>query len=262
MNYATLLELAIKAAYTAGEEILNVYNAGEITVDYKVDNSPLTLADQHAHLAIVAGLKSSGIPILSEEAEEIPYDERAQWETFWMVDPLDGTKEFIQRNGEFTVNIALMQHNQPVLGVVYAPVSGQLFYGGTALGCAAVKEGETTRRLITLAKRKINALQQSKNTNIISSRFHQNQETIDFIQEFDEPCVVTMVSSLKFMLLAQGDADVYPRFAPSMEWDTAASDAILRAVNRGIYQVNAMNEITVPLKYNKDYLLNPSFIAY
>ena len=262
MNYKALLELAIKAAYTAGEEILNVYNAGEITVDYKVDNSPLTLADQHAHLAIVAGLKSSGIPILSEEADEIPYDERAQWETFWMVDPLDGTKEFIQRNGEFTVNIALMQHNQPVLGVVHAPVSGQLFYGGTALGYAAVKEGETTRRLITLPKRNLQALQQSKNTNIISSRFHQNQETTDFVQEFDEPCVVTMGSSLKFMLLAQGDADVYPRFAPCMEWDTAASDAILRAVNRGIYQVNAMNEITVPLEYNKDYLLNPSFIAY
>ena len=262
MNYATLLELAIKAAYTAGEEILLVYNAGEITVDYKVDNSPLTLADQHAHLAIVAGLKSSGIPILSEEAEEIPYDKRVQWETFWMVDPLDGTKEFIQRNGEFTVNIALMQHNQAVLGVVYAPVSGQLFYGGTALGYAAVKEGETTRRLITLPKRNLQALHQSKNTNIISSRFHQNQETTDFIQEFDEPCVVTMGSSLKFMLLAQGDADVYPRFAPCMEWDTAASDAILRAVNRGIYQVNAMNKITVPLEYNKDYLLNPSFIAY
>ena len=179
-----------------------------------------------------------------------------------MVDPLDGTKEFIQRNGEFTVNIALMQHNQPVLGVVHAPVSGQLFYGGTALGYAAVKEGETTRRLITLPKRNLQALHQSKNTNIISSRFHQNQETTDFIQEFDEPCVVTMGSSLKFMLLAQGDADVYPRFAPCMEWDTAASDAILRAVNRGIYQVNAMNEITVPLEYNKDYLLNPSFIAY
>jgi 3'(2'), 5'-bisphosphate nucleotidase len=261
LNYEALLELATNAAYAAGEEILNVYNSGEIVVDFKVDSSPLTIADQHAQLAIVAGLQSSGIPILSEEADEIPYDQRSKWERFWMVDPLDGTKEFIQRNGEFTVNIALMQHNEPVLGVVYAPVTDKLWYGGTDLGYSAVKEGETTRRLTTIKTRNLNKLYQIKNVNIITSRFHQNLETTDFIRPFDKPSLLTMSSSLKFMLLAQGDADVYPRFAPTMEWDTAASDAILRAVNRGIYQVNAMNEITVPLQYNKINLRNPYFIA-
>ena len=261
MNYEALLELAIQAAYTAGADILLVYNAGEIKVDFKSDNSPLTLADKQAHLTIVKYLESTNLPILSEEGRSIPYEERKNWETFWMVDPLDGTKEFIQRNGEFTVNIALMQHNQPVLGVVYAPVSGQLFFGGTALGYATVEKGESTRRLTTLPRRNMQALQQTKNTNVISSRFHQNQETTDFVQQFDEPRLVTMGSSLKFMLLAQANADVYPRFAPTMEWDTAASDAILRALTSGIYQCNAANEATIPLEYNKPSLLNPFFIA-
>ena len=111
----------------------------------KLNNSPLTLADKQAHLTIVKYLESTNLPILSEEGRSIPYEERKNWETFWMVDPFDGTKEFIQRNGEFTLNIALLQHSQPVFGVVYAPVSGQLFFGGTALDCAAVQEGETTR---------------------------------------------------------------------------------------------------------------------
>jgi 3'(2'), 5'-bisphosphate nucleotidase len=261
LRFAELVEIAKKSAKLAGEEIIEIYNTADFEVEIKSDNSPLTLADKQAHLTIVKYLESTNLPILSEEGRSIPYEERKNWETFWMVDPLDGTKEFIQRNGEFTVNIALMLHNQPVLGVVYAPVSGQLFFGGTALGYAAVEEDYTTRRLTTLPKRNMQALQQTKNTNVISSRFHQNQETIDFVQQFDEPCLVTMGSSLKCMLLAQGNADVYPRFAPTMEWDTAASDAILRALTSGIYQCNAANEATIPLEYNKPSLLNPFFIA-
>ncbi|HEU5289051.1 MAG TPA: 3'(2'),5'-bisphosphate nucleotidase CysQ [Cyclobacteriaceae bacterium] len=247
-----LLDLALQASQAASQEILSVYNSNDFQTELKGDNSPLTLADKKAHQAIVQILQSSNLPILSEEGKSIPYEERKNWSTFWMVDPLDGTKEFIKRNGEFTVNIALIQNNKPLMGVVSVPVTGEIYYGGEGLGAFLQLNGKTTE----LPPRKTIDLNRS-GLRIVASRSHMNDDTQQFIDSLKNPSLVSSGSSLKFMLLVSDKADVYPRFAPTMEWDTAAAHAVVNAVGLKVFQHNSPTE----LMYNKEDLLNPFFLC-
>jgi 3'(2'), 5'-bisphosphate nucleotidase len=247
-----LLLLAIQASEAACKEILEVYNSGDFQTESKGDNSPLTQADKKAHHVIASILQSSNLPILSEEGRNIPYEERKQWQKFWMVDPLDGTKEFLKRNGEFTVNIALIENQKPVLGVVAIPVTGDVFYAQQGSG-AFVKRGGNVS---ALPARSAFDLKKS-GVRVVASRSHMSEETQAFIQSLVEPTLVSQGSSLKFMLLAEGKADVYPRFAPTMEWDTAAAHAIVNETGISVLQ----KDTNTPLQYNKPDLLNPYFLC-
>jgi 3'(2'), 5'-bisphosphate nucleotidase len=262
MEYTQLLEIAKKATLAGGEAIMNIYSTADFGVEMKADDSPLTLADKAAHEAIVKRLKETKLPILSEEGKDIAYETRKNWDLFWMVDPLDGTKEFIKRNGEFTVNIALIENNEPVLGIVYSPVLDKLYVGGTAVGYAKmVHEGKEVD-LASSSMDNIDNLKKRPGIRIVASRSHRNQETDDFIKECYQPKIVSMGSSLKFMVLAESNADIYPRFAPTMEWDTAAADGVLRGLGYNVFQVHNNQPTDVSLAYNKQDLLNPHFIAY
>jgi 3'(2'), 5'-bisphosphate nucleotidase len=253
-----LLELAKRAALQAGKAILEVYASGDFGVDMKSDNSPLTLADKAAHTIIVLQLQETGLPLLSEEGIHIPYEERKSWDWYWLVDPLDGTKEFIKRNGEFTVNIALMHANIPVAGVIYAPYLNVLYFGSKETGVYKVEKEEQVQLTYTPKERSIEELKQKEQITVVASKSHLNEETKAFINQFSNAGFSSMGSSLKLMLLAEGAADIYPRIAPTMEWDTAAGHAILRSLNRHVYQTDLQTE----LLYNKENLLNPSFIAF
>lgn len=247
-----LLTLAIQAAEEGCREILTVYNSGDFQAELKGDNSPLTLADKNAHLKITSILEPTGLPILSEEGKAIPYEERKQWDYFWMVDPLDGTKEFIKRNGEFTVNIALIHKNTPVMGVVAVPVSHEVYYGAEGHGAYLRKGGNDHRLEI---RRPVDL--QQEGLRVVASRSHMNAETETFISNLKSPGLVSAGSSLKFMLLANGEADVYPRYAPTMEWDTAAAHAVVKETGRNVFQHGTHS----PLVYNKADLLNPYFLV-
>jgi 3'(2'), 5'-bisphosphate nucleotidase len=251
MDIEKYLPKAIEAAQLASLEILEVYNSGEFQAEAKGDNSPLTLADRKAHKKIAEILEPMGLPFLSEEGKSIPYEERKNWSYFWLVDPLDGTKEFIKRNGEFTVNIALIHQSRPVLGVVAVPVTGEVFYSSPA-GAFSLRDGKTT----SLEKRLPVEISQP-GLRVVASRSHMDQETTDFIQKLTDPGLVSKGSSLKFMLLANGQADIYPRFAPTMEWDTAAAHAIVNQVGMRVFQKGSEEE----LQYNKPDLLNPHFLV-
>lgn len=244
------LPIITEAAREAGKAILEVYHSDAFDETAKDDKSPLTKADTTAHKIIAKHLEKTGLPILSEEGRDIPYEERKNWEYFWMVDPLDGTKEFIKKNGEFTVNIALIHKNEPVLGVVYAPVLDKMYSGGTGIG-AFLSEGGNVEEELKKQKNETDTVR------IVASRSHLNEETADFIAQFDKVEKLSMGSSLKFMLIAESKADIYPRFAPTMEWDTAAAHAVLKGM--GIEVIN--NEDNKALRYNKADLLNPYFLV-
>ncbi|AKD05056.1 3'(2'),5'-bisphosphate nucleotidase CysQ [Pontibacter korlensis] len=252
-----LLQIAKTAAMEAGEAIMQVYTSGEIEVDLKADNSPLTKADRAAHEIISRHLAGTALPILSEEGKHQDYEQRKNWTWYWLVDPLDGTKEFVKRNGEFTVNIALMHESKPVGGVIYAPVLDSLYLGSVQTGVYREEQGLKVQLKPLQARYTLQTLMQQRQVAVIASRTHLSPQTEEFIQRFPNTQMFNMGSSLKFMLLAEGKADVYPRFAPTMEWDTGAAHAILNALNRGIYQQGLQTE----LKYNKEDLLNPNFVA-
>ncbi len=247
MDYSKNLELAKKAANQASEEILKIYDSSDFDVELKSDNSPLTKADRASHKVIEEVLKESDIPILSEEGKNIPFEERSNWEYFWMVDPIDGTKEFIKRNGEFTVNIALIHGNTPVLGVVQVPVSGDVF---TAVkGKGAQKNGE----VITVNSCDIT----DANLRVVASRSHMSDETREYMEQLNDPVIVSKGSSLKLLMVAEGEADIYPRFAPTMEWDTAAAHIVVEEAGGEVLQKESMQ----PVQYNKKDLLNPWFLV-
>lgn len=246
---SALLDIAKKASLAAGQKILKVYNSGDFAVELKGDNSPLTKADQAAHDIIMSFLEPHGIPVLSEEGRFIPYTERSQWEYLWIVDPLDGTKEFIKRNGEFTVNIALVKQGKPILGVVYAPVLNKLYAGAVGLG-VTLTVGDNVKSLV----KKSEADMSKPGLRVVASRSHLNQATQAFLDKLNAPKIVSMGSSLKFMLIAEGNAEVYPRFAPTMEWDTAAAHALLLEL-----EGNVVDQKGISLQYNKENLLNPYF---
>ncbi|SHN07065.1 3'(2'), 5'-bisphosphate nucleotidase [Cyclobacterium lianum] len=244
-----LTKTALTSAKLAGQEILRIYHTADFGVEMKSDDSPLTLADKAAHKVIMAQLEATGLPVLSEEGRDIPWSERKDWEYFWMVDPLDGTKEFIKKNGEFTVNIALIHRDTPVMGVVYAPVLDIMYWGSAGEGAWKQSGKDAPKALNPAAKGSIRA--------IVASRSHLSPETQEVIDRYPDAEVISMGSSLKFMLLAEGRAQLYPRFAPTMEWDTAAAHGILLALGYTVRKTDADS----PLVYNKENLLNPWFIC-
>ncbi|NKB34485.1 MAG: 3'(2'),5'-bisphosphate nucleotidase CysQ [Pseudomonadales bacterium] len=253
------LDALLRIAISAGKEILSVYNAaGDIDVTIKDDNSPLTEADRRAHNLIEAELQklTPDIPILSEESDETAVEERRGWSQFWIVDPLDGTKEFIKRNGEFTVNIALVNNGVPELGVVHVPVTGMNYLGQLGTGAWKV---DSLGEFQEIATPKFRPGEQA--VRVVASRSHRG-ELVDRLitameAELGNTEVVSMGSSLKICLLAEGKADIYPRLAPTSEWDTAAAHAVLAAAGGEIYDTSFES-----LRYNqKDSLLNPHFIA-
>ena len=268
MYLSNLTSLAISAAIAAGEKVNEIYN-GEYTTTYKTDQSPLTTADIKAHETILDFLKETDIPVLSEEGRNIPWEERRKWHYFWLVDPLDGTREFINRNGEFTINIALVAGQSPVMGVIYIPVTGMLYFGNSEIGAWSAdisisKQIHDFKSLASLLE-KCNRLPLQINNptiTILASRSHLSPETREIIEKIKEKypdCEITSAgSSLKFCRMAEGNAQYYPRFGPTMEWDTAAGHAI--ASLAGI-SIKSWPE-RMPLEYNKENLVNPWFMAY
>ena len=257
-NFSFLTETAIKAAIKAGKEILDVYYNSDFGVEFKSDNSPLTLADKRAHEVIVEHLIPTNIPILSEEGKTISFDERKNRELFWLVDPLDGTKEFIKRNNEFTVNIALIEGQTPIAGVVYVPVTKVLYWADENGSFKAHVENEN--ELINDIEQ-LPISSERENFVIVGSKSHMNRETEEFIKSIDTKGkaieMVSKGSSLKLCMVAEGNADIYPRLGPTMEWDTAAGHAIVIFAGKQVYQF----ENKKPLIYNKENLLNPWFVV-
>lgn len=256
-----LINAVSHIATLAGREIMAVYrNPGSIAVSSKVDDSPLTEADTRANTLICSQLQllTPGIPILSEEGTLVPFAQRQQWQEYWLIDPLDGTREFIERNGEFTVNIALVREGSPVLGVVHAPATGTTWFGVIGLGAWKRGENEALEHIKTRAFEQELAQCTLK---VVTSRRH-NSDAVDTMLEYlsSRFAAVQMQgigSSLKFCLLAEGKADFYPRLAPTSEWDTAAAQAVLEAAGGQVLRTDF-----TALRYNcKDDILNPHFIA-
>jgi 3'(2'), 5'-bisphosphate nucleotidase len=242
-------DFLLHLAEQAGKAILLVYES-DFSVQQKADHSPLTLADMRSHAIISEGLRRRfpDIPILSEEGRAISYEERSQWERFWLVDPLDGTKEFVKRNGEFTVNIALVEDSIPVLSVVHAPVLGTTYLGQRGVGAWLIKEGAV--QPISVAPPHEGELR------VVASRSHSDEKTTALLQKLPPRCVVSSGSSLKFCMVAEGSADFYPRLGPTMEWDTAAAQCVLESAGGRVVQCDGQ-----PLRYNKSGWRNPFFYA-
>lgn len=247
----------VALAKKAGEAIMVIYQK-DFEIEFKADQSPLTEADKAAHKIIEAGLKdldktnNTAIPLMSEEGKNIPYEDRKDWEYYWLVDPVDGTKEFIKKNGEFTVNIALIHNGVPVLGVVYAPALDEMYWSKKGEG--AFKD-ENPLPLKTE--------QQRETYKIVASRSHMSDETkayIEAIKTDKEKELVSIGSSLKICLVAEGEADIYPRLGPTMEWDTAAAHAIVLQAGMEM-RVYENGKVANQLAYNKPNLLNPFFVT-
>jgi 3'(2'), 5'-bisphosphate nucleotidase len=262
-----LTYIAIRAATEAGMEILTVYGKDDFSISVKQDHSPLTEADLRSNSAILTRLQPTHIPVLSEESSQAPYEERKNWKQCWIVDPLDGTKEFIRRNGEFTVNIALIEEGTPVLGVIYTPVTGELFYGIVGVGAWKViipgidDLAHTFEALLAQSVTLPIADVNREGLTVVASRSHMTPETSDYLTELERMVtpvnVLSRGSSLKICMVAEGVADIYPRFAPTMEWDTAAGDAIARSAGCQVINAKTGDELT----YNKPELLNPWFMV-
>jgi 3'(2'), 5'-bisphosphate nucleotidase len=260
------LIIAIKAALKAGEAILDIYKK-DFRVDFKDDNSPLTEADLLSNRIIISYLLQTNIPIISEEEKEIPYTERKDWGLCWVIDPIDGTKEFIKKNGEFTVNISLVEKGNTKLGVIYVPVTKELYYTNeyktsSYKTIVSMNEMKSFDDLLFRNEDKIRPkTNENSKIRVVGSRSHMNEYTLLFIEdlkkEYREVEIVSKGSSLKFCLIAEGEADVYPRFAPTMEWDTAAGQAICEAVGLKVIDQNTKQ----PMVYNRENLLNNYFLV-
>jgi 3'(2'), 5'-bisphosphate nucleotidase len=218
----------------------------------------VTKADKIASNLIVSGLRLTNLPVLSEEGLQYDYEQRAKWPSFWLVDPLDGTREFIKKNGEFTVNIALIENGTPTFGVVYVPVTDTMFIGGENFQGIKIQSGTETKLKEKLSATTLKEMRMKDNIRVVASRSYLNDKTQEFLSNLINPEIIAMGSSLKFMSIVDGQADIYPRFAPTMEWDTAASHAILNSLGYKLYHENLAQELT----YNKKNLLNPGFICY
>jgi 3'(2'), 5'-bisphosphate nucleotidase len=262
------LPTVLAAALAAGREILAVY-ASDFAVAVKADDSPLTAADTRAHGVIRDALAPIGLPLLSEEGRETAYAERRRWDRLWIVDPLDGTKEFVSRNGEFTVNIALVADQRPVMGVIYEPVADRLYLGLGAEGAWRIEAagrvlagGREAGHWRQTASRLPLARAADRPFTVVGSRSHANAVLTDFVamlrRQHDPLEFVAAGSALKFCRLAEGGADIYPRPAPTMEWDTAAGQGILEAVGGRVM----IWESDQPLTYNRPNLVNPGFVAF
>lgn len=262
----SLLELAIKAAIKAGAKIEDIYKNDDFELEIKDDNSPLTKADKAANTIIIDFLKTTSIPIISEENKAIAYEKRRHWETCWIVDPLDGTKEFLKKNDEFTVNIALVENEKPILGVIFSPISKELFYANVrekkAYKVNLNRHDDASTNWFDANFEIIPEKRDNTKVKVIGSRSHMNDTTKIFMEKlkghYPSIDIISKGSSLKFCLLAEGKADIYPRFAPTMEWDTAAGQAICEAVGIHVISKNTFED----LRYNKPILLNGDFIVY
>jgi 3'(2'), 5'-bisphosphate nucleotidase len=254
MNFSLkeALNLAIKAAKLAGKEILEVYQSNDFQAENKADASPITIADKKSHKVIVETISSLGLPILSEEGAMTPFNERSKWEYFWLIDPLDGTKEFISRTDDFAVNIALVHKNRPILGVMYAPVFQTLFYATKGEGAFKEEKGVVST-IKTARYSKTDA-----GLKIVASRSHFDNLTKAYIEKLNQPQLTHIGSALKFMLIACGEAHIYPRFAPTMEWDTAAPQIIVEEAGGKVLHTHEQSA----LEYNKEDLRNPHFITF
>ncbi|WP_242205236.1 3'(2'),5'-bisphosphate nucleotidase CysQ [Aestuariivivens insulae] len=262
---ASYLNMAIKASLKAGEEILKIYNR-DFSVAYKDDKSPLTEADLISNSIIKAELRHTSIPIISEESKQDSYALRKTWSQCWIVDPIDGTKEFIKKNGEFTVNIALVEKGITQLGIIYVPVSKELYYTDP-------KKSRAYKTIVSDVNGPLNSflfsdkdlikpsMEQGETIRVVGSRSHMNQDTLNYVKSLEkigkQVEIVSKGSSLKFCLVAEGKADIYPRFAPTMEWDTAAGQAICEAVGLKVIDQQTLN----PIQYNKENLTNNYFLV-
>jgi 3'(2'), 5'-bisphosphate nucleotidase len=266
-----LLMPAVQAACAAGREILKIYET-DFGVAQKADDSPLTIADTLSHQTILARLETLGLPLMSEEGREIAFEERRQWARYWLVDPLDGTKEFVKRNGEFTVNIALIENQRPVLGVIYIPVQDTLYFAETRTGAFKIERLESVGRqidrealsaadLIAMARRLPLASDPEGVYTVAGSRSHGsaalNEHLTRLKAEHGDIAFISAGSSLKFCLVAEGRADQYPRLGPTMEWDTAAGQVIAECAGARVLEYTRGE----PLQYNKADLINPWFIV-
>jgi 3'(2'), 5'-bisphosphate nucleotidase len=235
----------------AGAAIMQVYGQG-FTVQSKEDNSPLTLADLESQRIIIEGLTqvTPEVPILAEESAQAPWAERQTWRELWVVDPLDGTREFVKRNGEFTINIALVREHEPVLGVVAAPALGLLYWGAVGVGAFSHHRGEAEMRIhVSLPQNPLR---------VVGSRSHATPETAGYLARLGPHVMTGIGSSLKFCLLAEGKADLYPRFGPTSEWDTAAGQALLEAAGGHVTRLDGHR-----LRYNcRDSVINGDFLAF
>jgi 3'(2'), 5'-bisphosphate nucleotidase len=251
MNLQELVEPLVSLAREAGNAILEVY-ATDFEVQEKIDDSPLTKADLASHRIITAGLGrlTPDMPIISEESGLPAFEERRQWPQYWLIDPLDGTKEFVKRNGEFTVNIALIDGHRPVLGIVHVPVQGKTFTGCQGQG-ATVRENDGAPRPICVGTASATPVR------VVGSRSHRGSSLDTFFERLGQAEMVPMGSSLKFCVVAEGKADVYPRLGPTSEWDTAAAQAVVEQAGGAVLELDGR-----PLRYNaKDDILNPHFLV-
>ena len=246
INIRDLIDISLEA----GDAIMEIYESGDFNVETKSDNSPLTRADSASHNIIKKRLleKYPEIPLMSEEGKQIPYEERKNWETYWLVDPLDGTKEFIKRNGEFTTNIALIRNNYPVLGVIYAPVLKTLYFGENGKGAFAQIVGENVRQIHVAQSTEAGVV-------VVKSRSHSSEDEEKVLGQWDIVDTINKGSSLKFCMVAEGKAHIYYRHGPTWEWDTGAGQAIVEAAGGS---VTANGE---RLRYNKEIIKNSSFLV-
>ena len=260
-NLSDLLLIAFKASVDAGKAIMDIYSSNDFDIQLKSDDSPLTKADLAAHNIIVSQLESTNIPILSEEDANFPYSERSKWNLFWLVDPLDGTKEFIKKNDEFTVNIALIKDGKPILGMVYLPVFKSMYFGAEGIG-SFYTEGLTessTEKIIQYSEQlpRFN----TQIYTLVGSRSHMNEKTQSYFTEIEKKHgkidIISKGSSLKLCMVAEGSANEYPRFGPTMEWDTAAGHAVALFSGARVTKEDHQTD----LNYNKENLLNPFFIV-
>ena len=281
MNDKLALMTSIHAAIAAGDAILQVYHSANFKVEEKADSSPLTLADRRSHDVIMKHLSAFDIPILSEEGQSVSYEKRKNWDTFWLIDPLDGTKEFIKKNGEFTVNIAMIRDHKPVAGVIFVPDRDILYFASDKIGSYRAdfslisdlvnsqRLDETgssqTEEMLTGIINQSVKLPVDDSTDrpfaIAGSRSHSTPELEAFVEdkrrEYGEVEFISAGSSLKLCLVAEGRADIYPRTGPTMEWDTAAGQAIVENAGGKVFQYDTEQQ----LEYNKENLLNPWFVV-
>ena len=260
MKLSQNLKLAIDASIQAGKKIIEIYNSDNFNLEYKLDDSPLTIADTASNKIIENILEASNIPILSEEGNILDFNNRKNLKQLWIVDPLDGTKEFIKKNNEFTVNIALIENSKPVIGVIYAPALNVLYFSEKKLGAYKIlinnsDEFDHSNPLRLPLVEKFNEYK------VLTSRSHLNDKTLDYIDNLKvnnlKVVSIPMGSSLKFCLLAEGLADCYPRFSPCMEWDTAAGQIICEEAGFKVIDLKTMK----PIVYNRENLINNYFIA-
>lgn len=258
-----LLNTAVIAALEASKAILEIYHSGEFDIELKGDNSPLTKADIASHNVIMSYLTKTDIPVLSEEGRDIPYKDRKDWKQLWIVDPIDGTKEFIKRNGEFTVNIALIENQKPIIGVIFVPVTGELYFSSKEIGAfkVALDLDDYDVEVLLLNSNKL-PLQREDNTfTIVASRSHMSAETREYVQEmrdiYEKVKLISKGSSLKLCMVAEGTANCYPRFAPTMEWDTAAGQAICEHAGFKVIDWGTKENML----YNREELLNNWFLV-